>query len=279
MKSLLPLTLALLSFPAFAGEITDIKGWTADQSKMMAASPAIVLATAADLTTWKEWTAWNVKADPEATWTYKGEANTVGHEMSWDGPEMGQGTMTITEVSDQGYKFDLTMGNSKKVSKGRFTVKPTEKGSDVQWITAGPMGPFGRLFFKRKVSRMVTADYETGLNNLKPLVEAEQAAADKLSDAKAKAAALSKAASEADAKVTQANVRVEAAQGKVDAANADLGKAKGKAKTAAQAAMDEATKAATETRADAKAAELAAKQANSAAKAAADEAAALEAAK
>jgi Polyketide cyclase / dehydrase and lipid transport len=279
MKKLLPLSLLALSFPAFAGEITDIKGWMADQSKAMAASPEIVLATAADLTTWKEWTAWSAKADPEAKWTYTGEANTVGHGMSWDGPELGQGTMTITEVSDQGYKFDLLFGKSKKVNKGRITVKPTDKGSDVQWVTAGPMGPLGRLFFKRKVSKMLGADFETGLSNLKPLVEAEQAAATKLADAKAKADSLTKAAAEADAKVTQANVRVDAAQAKVDAANADLGKAKGKAKAAAQAAMDEATKAATETRADAKAAEMAAKQAGAAAKAAADELAALEAAK
>lgn len=250
--SLILLASLALSTPALAGDAGSPQSaghpekkkghWVAQATTTIDATPAQVMSLVGDLTQWKEWTAWSADRDPTGKWEYSGSPNTVGHEMRWDGPELGSGRLVFTKAEANMVEYDFFFGKSSKANFGRVTLTGDGAGpTTVVWYDDGK----ARLF-KNKISAMVTNDLTVGLGKLKVKAEAlavHERHVAKIATAEAELAAL-KAASEAAGKAaTDAKTAAEAA--KKAASDADAAAAKAPRKTA-----DAAKKAA----ADAKAA-------------------------
>ncbi len=145
--------------------------WSASSTQVIEASPEQVMAVITDFRQWPEWTAWSHERDPEGEWSFEGDPGTVGHSMSWDGKELGRGHMELTELRFDGLDFDLYFGRSKKVNEGSFYLQETDAGTQVTWVTTGPLGLMGRLF-RGTIEEAVAADFDQGLASLEQRVEA-----------------------------------------------------------------------------------------------------------
>lgn len=169
------LGVCLPSLAAAEEEIPRRKLWVAETTTTIDAPAALVFDIVADFHTWADWTAWSREADPTCQWTFTGAPGTVGHNMVWDGEEMGIGKMEYTEVSPHSrLEFDLFFDKKqKKNNPGYFTFTSHDGKTEVVWYTQGKLGLFGRMF-RKKIERMVTEDFTEGLANLKVMAEKRQ---------------------------------------------------------------------------------------------------------
>ncbi|MCB9744673.1 MAG: SRPBCC family protein [Alphaproteobacteria bacterium] len=263
-------SLLLLSFtlaaPAFAQDeaAENPKGWNVTRSTEIEAAPEFIWAYVADFSTWKDWTNWGTTRDPEATWTVEGNAGELGHSSAWTGPELGEGNMVITKVEPNAFvTYDLFFNGKGDSNPGTITLAPTDGGTMVIWQNSGDMGLIGRLFFKKKVEKMIGTDFEVGLKKLEMLAETDAAFAKKL--AKAEEAATfadnkaKKAEADAEQKASDASAKAEeAAKARADA-EAARKKADKKAMTEKADALDAEVEGLNTSAAEAKAAAEAAR--------------------
>jgi hypothetical protein len=145
------------------------------RSTAIAAPPAAVFGQVNDLHRWEAWSPW-AKIDPAMKQTYDGPAAGVGAAYEWAGNRnVGEGRMRITEsLPPELIRFKLEF---LKPFKGDcdtlFTFQPQGGGTQVTWTMSG------RNHFLAKAmglfmdcDKMVGGQFETGLTNLKSLVEA-----------------------------------------------------------------------------------------------------------
>lgn len=178
--------------------------WHVEQSALIEAPPAAIYPALVDLPSWKEWTAWDVGRDAAASWTYTGPEGQVGYTASWDGPEIGQGHLVLTEVSpDAGVRYALYFGDSTSGSQGSIQLSPEADGTRVTWTDDKDLGY--NLAFRLMAPRFkynISQDFALGLFRLK--ARSEAAAAEAASAAAAAAEAAEAAAAEAAAETTAA---------------------------------------------------------------------------
>ncbi len=117
------------------------------------------------------WSPWK-KMDPTAKNTFEGPAEGVGAKMKWVGESSGSGTQWITEsVENVRVKSGLIFDGEEGEAWSEFTLSQTENGTKVTWTYDGESKSFlnkakwiiGRYF--------VSSAYETGLSDLKSVVE------------------------------------------------------------------------------------------------------------
>jgi hypothetical protein len=153
--------------------------WSVERSRTVKARAEHIVPVIADVRTWKEWTAWSAQRDPKAEWTFSGAPTGVGATMSWKGPELGFGTLTMTEVGPTRVAYSMSMeGNTP--ATGGFTLTPEADGTTrVTWKDEGDMGfdLMGR-FFLPMIDSMLQKDFDAGLAGLAARAEAAQAQAD-----------------------------------------------------------------------------------------------------
>lgn len=137
------------------------------------APPAKVFTIVADLKTWEDWTAWNLKMDPTLKRTFKGPSAAISSGMSWEGQKTGQGEMTLTKLTAPSFlSYDLQFEHGKYTSVGEFKFEPVAGGTHVVWSDAGDLGrnPINRwagVF----MGQIIGPDFEKGLAGLKTLAE------------------------------------------------------------------------------------------------------------
>lgn len=236
---------------------------TVSETVQIDAPAEIVWGYVSDFETWKDWTVWNPEADPEAVWTYEGEAGTVGHSTMWKGPELGEGMMLSTAVEPNAqWSYDLYFDGDDENFPGGVSLSETDGVTTVTWTFNMEMGAIGAALFGKKIAAMIGEDFAGGLANLEEMAEADAAAA-ALASAQALVDEKQAAATAATEAVTAAEAGLAEATERAAVAEEELGAARRKAdKAAAQATLDEA-----------QAAHEAAKQAVTDAKAAAEAAA------
>lgn len=115
------------------------------------------------------------KKDPGMKRKFSGPANGKGAIYEFDGnKQVGKGRLEIVEAVPP-TKVVLTLDMIKPMQGHnivQYTIRPDGDGSDVTWAMQGAcsfVGKFMGMFFK--VDKMVGRDFETGLANLKALVE------------------------------------------------------------------------------------------------------------
>lgn len=146
------------------------------RSATIAAPAAVVFPHVNDLHKWQAWSPF-AKLDPNAKLTYEGPASGTGAKMSWEGnAQMGVGSMTIKESMPN--EFVAFLLEFKKpfeaTNTADFIFKPEGSGTSVTWGMSGKNNFISKavgLFLN--MDKMLGANFETGLADLKKISEAE----------------------------------------------------------------------------------------------------------
>lgn len=135
--------------------------------------PATVFAQINSLKAGQAWSPWS-KRDPDMKVEFKGPDAGVGAEMFWssDKRNVGNGHQKIVASEDNSrVETELDFGDM-GTAKAAFILEPVGEATKVTWTLLADMGtkPMGR-WMGLMMDKWVGADYETGLSNLKKLVE------------------------------------------------------------------------------------------------------------
>lgn len=141
---------------------------------MIAASAEAVFTEINDFNRWRVWSPWEVK-DPNMQRNISGASLGVGTVYEWHGNKnVGQGRMEILESIPHS-KICIQLNFIKPFTcqnTAEFTFTSDAAGTLVNWDMYGP-----QLFISKlmgifvDMDKMVGGDFETGLSNLKQLVE------------------------------------------------------------------------------------------------------------
>lgn len=120
-----------------------------------------------------EWSPW-LHRDPDAKLTYSGPDAGVGATLTWasDHPQVGNGREEIVEsVKNELVLAALDFGDQGSATAAFRLVETVDKTA-LTWDMNADMGnsPIGR-YMGLMMDKWVGADYETGLANLKALIE------------------------------------------------------------------------------------------------------------
>lgn len=122
-----------------------------------------------------EFSAWAMK-DPQMKREYKGTDGTPGFTYAWDGnKEVGKGSQTIASITEgEKINYDLhfiePMQGLAKAEISTEALSGTE--TKVKWaVHSGMPYPFNFLRLFMDMDKMIGNDLETGLKNLKVVLE------------------------------------------------------------------------------------------------------------
>jgi hypothetical protein len=128
-----------------------------------------------------EWNPW-MKVDPNVEITFSGPESGLGAKTSWKSQtQLGTGSATITE-SEMGSKVQFMldyvtpypMQQIADITLTASTSDPSKKETTVQWSVNGKNDFIGKAFYiMMGVEKMIGTTFETGLSDLKSIVEKE----------------------------------------------------------------------------------------------------------
>jgi hypothetical protein len=139
---------------------------------LIRANPEAIFPLLNDLRKWTSWTAWSRCG--EVNYEYSGAPEGVGAEQRWKSGNI-DGEMRITQSHpDERLAYELDMGEGRYHIEGMFQLEPVGTFTRVTWVCSwvGDPNPYARyldMVFKVWIGR----DFETGLANLRELVEKE----------------------------------------------------------------------------------------------------------
>jgi uncharacterized protein YndB with AHSA1/START domain len=171
LKWLLIAVLVLLALLFLGGYALSPK-FTVARSVTVNAPPAKLYSLVASPRQWKAWSVWNQR-DPAMQITYGGPEAGSGASWEWKSKSEGDGKMTFTATdADKRVDYDLYFPDFGTTSSGNLAFTPEGSGTKVTWTMNGDMGS-NPLFHWMALfaDKMVGADFEAGLVNLKALAE------------------------------------------------------------------------------------------------------------
>ena len=145
-----------------------------ERSMEMKADPQVIFDKVQTFKEWKHWSPW-ANLDPAMTLTLSGPEQGVGAVYEWKGNrDVGQGRMEILEA-DAPKKLRIKLDFIEPFeghNEAHFTFTPNGDMTKVTWEMIGP-NPFLSKIFATLIDMdaMLGAQFETGLTNLKGLVE------------------------------------------------------------------------------------------------------------
>ena len=138
------------------------------------ATPASVFAQINDFHKWVAWSPWE-KMDPAMRREYSGAASGVGARYAWVGnKKVGEGNMEITQAElNKMVQLDLHFLKPFQADNvTEFMIAPKGKLTTLRWEMRGPRPFFMRMMrLFMDMDKMVGKDFETGLANLRAVVE------------------------------------------------------------------------------------------------------------
>ncbi|WP_135506205.1 SRPBCC family protein [Roseovarius aestuariivivens] len=128
-----------------------------------------------DLQATVDWSPWLAR-DPDTSLEFSADPVGEGARMSWasDNPQVGTGTMTITESRPDDYvEVALDFGDM-GTATASWDFQEADGATTATWSMQTDMGagPVNR-WFGVMMKRWIADDYDAGLQNLKQLVEAK----------------------------------------------------------------------------------------------------------
>jgi uncharacterized protein YndB with AHSA1/START domain len=153
-----------------------------ERSIVIQAPPEQIFPQVSDLSAWEAWSPW-ATLDPDAQMTLEGEG--VGQRMIWssENPQVGEGSQVVTALEAPRYLQTHLEFAGQGIAEAAFELKPMGEGqTQVTWsldsemregvpLAMQPVSSYMGLL----MDSMVGHDYETGLQNLKTLIEGEAA--------------------------------------------------------------------------------------------------------
>lgn len=124
-----------------------------------------------NLKNWEQWSPWQAM-DPTVKLTYGSVYEGVGGTYSWDGPETGKGTVTITSSESPKQMLNDVMFDGMGTSKAAYNFEKVEGGTKLSWSFEydNGMNPFMRLM-GLVMEGMLEDQFDQGLNKIKELAE------------------------------------------------------------------------------------------------------------
>ncbi len=120
---------------------------------------------------WESWSQWH-RQDNSISYIYYGKQGRKGAGVSWEGKQIGKGSMVVTEIipfNELSYAIQLSAWDSE--TEGKITLSETEEGTLVEWKTTGNlsfwMRPFGSLgFFDTRIGKDFELSFQAIRNQL-----------------------------------------------------------------------------------------------------------------
>ncbi|MFT3986945.1 SRPBCC family protein [Aestuariivirga sp.] len=139
---------------------------------VISATPAQIFAVASSLKRFNEWSPW-AGIDPATTYTYGGPDSGAGQTMSWvsKNPNVGSGTQTITDVQDNERVVSTIDFGSRGKAVTTLSLAPVLGGTGVTWRFDAPLNGIFDRWAGLMFDSALGGDFETGLRNLKAVVE------------------------------------------------------------------------------------------------------------
>src|ERR1044071_2792891 len=137
------------------------------------APPEKIAATLSDFRAWEAWSPWE-KMDPAMKRRFSGAEKGKGAIYVWQGNgKVGEGRMEITDATASRVAMDLDfMKPFEAHNKVAFTLAPKGDATEVVWAMQGPVPyPAKIVHVFVDMDRMVGAQFEAGLANLKTVTE------------------------------------------------------------------------------------------------------------
>ncbi|PXA84120.1 polyketide cyclase [Caulobacter sp. D4A] len=143
-----------------------------ERSILVNAPPEAVLAQVSDFKAWRGWSPYET-LDADLQRTYGGAERGVGATYAWAGKKAGTGRMRIDEAASRQVRIALDFEKPFKASNtALFTAVPEGDVTRVTWSMSGPAPFISRLMgLVFNMDKMIGRDFETGLFNLKTVVE------------------------------------------------------------------------------------------------------------
>jgi hypothetical protein len=151
--------------------------FSVERSAVIEAPPGIVIAHIQDLRAMDAWSPW-AKMDPQMKISYDGPESGVGASSSWEGPQMGKGLLTVTEVKpDREVEMQLDMLSPMAASNRiLFSLSPLGAATEVTWRMEGERNFVAKaLSLVMSMDEMVGVPFQNGLAALKAVAESEAA--------------------------------------------------------------------------------------------------------
>ena len=138
------------------------------------ASPEKIFPHLNDFKNWGAWSPWD-KMDPDLKRNFSGSASGKGAHYSWIGnKKVGAGNMEITRsIPSSNVELNLNFLKPFKASNvTEFKITRNGDMTNVSWEMRGPLNLMMKVMHMfMNMDGMVGKDFETGLTNLKSIVE------------------------------------------------------------------------------------------------------------
>lgn len=162
--------------------IAGVLGYASTKPDQFRVERSIVIKAPAEkifphINNFHQWEAWSPyeKLDPAMKRSFSGTGFGVGAIYAWEGnSSVGAGRMEILESTPSSaikIKLDF-LKPMEGHDTAEFTLAPESDGTKVTWAMSGPAAYIMKVmsvFFD--MDHMIGKDFETGLNNLKALIE------------------------------------------------------------------------------------------------------------
>jgi hypothetical protein len=172
-KALLALTaIVVLFLSAVALQPADFR---VERGVLIGAPAESAFLQVNDFHLWQDWSPW-AKRDPQVKNSFEGPASGAGAVFHWSGnAQVGEGTMTIVESKPHDLiRIRLEFTRPFECDNAvEFRFEPEGESARVRWSMAGRNNFFGRaICLLTTMDRLVGADFEKGLEQLKVVAEA-----------------------------------------------------------------------------------------------------------
>ena len=150
--------------------------FTITRSATFNAPPEALYSQVNDFNKWQAWSPWE-KIDPNMKKTISNPSSGKGASYAWSGnDEAGEGKMTIADSKpNEAVKIDLEFIKPFPMkSVTDFTFKPEGEKTAMTWSMTGENNFMTKAFgLIANMDKMVGTDFENGMANLRPIVEAK----------------------------------------------------------------------------------------------------------
>lgn len=131
-----------------------------------------VFAQVSDFKNWEAWSPW-LAEDSTMTFKYPDKTSGKGASYSWTSENMGNGNMQMLEVIDMDTLRTAINFEGMDPANGYWYINDVSKNrTQVTWGFTGELSFFER-FYGLFMEGMVASSFETGLGNIKYLVESQ----------------------------------------------------------------------------------------------------------
>lgn len=149
--------------------------WSAERTVVLSAAPGALYPLVEAPAAWRAWSEW-----PEQGLVPDGPERGVGARLSWDDPELGNGSFEIVEAVPQArvrYRVEVEGGSMR--TEGTFLLAPEGAGTRVTWTEEGDFGWNPLMgYWARLMERAQGRELERALRRLDAMALEAEAPAD-----------------------------------------------------------------------------------------------------